>query len=57
MFFFFSLMCRYESCLISLHGINKIIVFFLVPYYYFGSMDPVVDWLQILEEDQFENQL
>lgn len=49
-------MCRYESCLISLHRINKIIVFFLVPYYYFGSVDPVVDWLQILEEDQFENQ-
>ena len=49
-------MWPYESCLISLHSINKIIVFFLVLCYYFGSVDPVVDWLEILEEDQFENQ-
>ena len=40
----------------SLYSINKIIVFFLVPCYHFGSVEPVVDWLQILEEDQFENQ-
>ena len=49
-------MCPYESCPISLYSINKIIVFFLVPCYHFGSVEPVVDWLQILEEDQFENQ-